>query len=98
MAVRRRVDAADRPGRELVNFYAELWMPPSAAHDDPWRATRAWERWRAARAEWVARGGTWPGGAEQLSHDEAACMPDEPWCGSFDDHDCRGSDCPRRLL
>jgi hypothetical protein len=22
---------------------------------------------------------------------------DEPWCGEFDDHDCCGADCPRRL-
>jgi hypothetical protein len=23
-------------------------------------------------------------------------MPDEPWCGSFDDHHCGGAHCARR--
>lgn len=28
--------------------------------------------------------------------DNEPVVPDEPWCGEFDEHDCLGADCPRR--
>jgi hypothetical protein len=56
-------------------------LPGSAAAI--WRPTRAHERWRAARAAWVAAGGVWPGGEHQRRSEEAASMPDEPFDGSL---------------
>ena len=83
MSVRRKVDPVTMPPRELVNFDVERWAPPGIAFDDPWRPTRAHERWRVARAAWVAAGGAWPGGEDQRTHEETVCWPDEPFDGSL---------------
>ena len=83
MSVRRKVDPVTMPPRELVEFDVERWAPTGVAFDDPWRPTRAHERWRAARAAWVAASGVWPGGEHQRRSEEAASMPDEPFDGSL---------------
>jgi hypothetical protein len=40
-------------------------------------ATRAHQRWCAARVALVAAGNAWPNDQRPLA--EALCMPDQPW-------------------
>lgn len=82
MSVRRKVDPAMVPPRDLAEFDAQRWSPPGVAHNDPWLPIRAHERWRAARAAWVSAGGAWPGGEARRTHEETASWPDEPWDGT----------------
>ncbi len=89
--MRRKVKAVTRPAVELLTFDAgqvfmastpdvERWAPSDAPRDG-WRATRAWQAWKAARAAWVAGGGEWPGGEDQREQEETARWPDEPFEG-----------------
>ena len=55
--VKRRIKTGPLPPPELVDFDVEARAPAKRRADDPWRPTWAHERWRAARAAWVAAGG-----------------------------------------
>ncbi len=78
--MKRKVPASSVPPRELVLFDLDRWTLPGT-NGDPWGPTRAHEAWCAARAAWVAAGGTWPTGDDQREFEEAAYTPDEPWDG-----------------
>lgn len=97
MAVRRRADTSERPPRELVDFVVDAWLPTGHPRD-PWASTTAWKAWSSARSQWVSCGGTWPGGDAERVHQEAASMPDEPFCGCFDEHHCLGLGCPNEPI
>jgi hypothetical protein len=79
VSVRIKRPAHASPPRELLVFDVDRWAPTDIAAADPWRPTRAYEAWRAARAAWVAAGGIWPGGEGQREVHEAICWPDEPF-------------------
>jgi hypothetical protein len=75
--VKRRPRAEGCPPPELAEFDPIDWIPAGAS--DAWAPTRAHEAWCAARSDWVAAGGVWPGGEGQREMGEAITTPDQPF-------------------
>lgn len=106
MSRRRRPPAVEplrvRPPMpaELVVFDPAVWgaqlvMPEQGAPSAAWAAWAdethaAAGRQAAARQAWVAEHKHLPVPAD-------VAVADEVWCGEFEEHDCGGADCPRRL-
>lgn len=80
--MKRRLKVSEAPPERLARFNPRDWIP-SGSESDPWAPTLGHRAWCAARAEWVAAGGVWPGGEGQREMQEAILTPDEPWDGTF---------------
>ena len=76
--MKRRQSTTGTPPPELVGFNPRDWIA-AGAESDPWAPTLGHKAWCAARAEWVAAGGIWPGGDGQREIQEAILTPDEPF-------------------
>lgn len=102
MPVRRR----KQPGRVVYRpqMPDELWAPPpvDVAEPGPDASRSEWARWEqaiagayrereAARAAWVEEHAHLPADPAHMA--AAINMPDEPFCGELEQHECLGVDC-----
>jgi hypothetical protein len=69
---------------------AEWGAPSLDGTGSGWEAQHraAYQRWQQAGRDWLDQFG-------HLPVDLVSVPDDEPFCGEFGDHECRGAECPR---
>lgn len=99
MPVRRRVPTAPREFRPpmppaLRSFNGADWgAPPRDGDGRGWEVAyrNAYARWQAACDEWWNQFGHLP------ADPSSTPRGDEPFCGEFNEHECGGAQCRRRV-